>query len=273
MRKIVLASAKGGVSKTATATAMAVGMARRGLRVLLADLDAQANATWVLTGGQGAEEPTLGAVLMRDATATEAIRPSTVEGLDLLPADGSLSGVNVALVQELGRDTRLRSVLAPIEGSYDVVLLDTAPTFTTILANALVYAEEVIVPVDPGMFAMLGLVQMQQTIEEVREAYGNHALRLAGLVLARVSRNNVCRDVEAQLRSRFGELVYRSTIPLNAKVEEAFTRGQTVLQYAPKSAGAMAYEALISEVMGDGNGETERGGDGAERGSRASDAA
>jgi len=252
MRRIVLASHKGGTAKSTTATCLAVGLARRGRRVLLVDCDAQANATWTVMGGQPAEPPTLATVLTRHAAAKEAIRPTATPNLDLLPADPSLSGVNVALVQELGRDTRLRSALAPLDGGWDFVILDTAPTITTLLANALVYASEVIVPVDPGVYAMLGLVQLQVTIEEVREAYGHQALHLAGLVLTKMSRNNVSKDVETELRSRFGEKVYRTTIPLSAKIEEAHTRGQTVLEYAPKSSGAVAYGGLVDEVLSHG---------------------
>ena len=248
MRRIAMVCEKGGSGKTTTATAVAVGLARRGRRTLLIDADQQANASWTLMGGQGADAPTLGSVLMRQSSAAEAIRPTPTPGLDLLPADTAMGGVNVALAQELGRDTRLRSAMAPIEGRYDYVLVDTGPTFTTILANVLVYAAEVVVPLDPGVFAMLGLVQLQATIAEVREAYGNDALRLAGLVLTKVSRNNVARDVEAELRSRFGALVFGVTIPVRAKIEEAHTHGQTVMEYAPRSAGALAYAQLVEEI-------------------------
>ena len=96
---------------------------------------------------------------------------------------------------------------------------------------------------------MLGLVQLQATIAEVREAYGNDALRLAGLVLTKVSRNNVARDVEAELRSRFGAAGLRRDDPaVSAKIEEAHTRGQTVMEYAPRSAGALAYAQLVEEI-------------------------
>src|SRR3954451_10497460 len=166
MRRIVLASHKGGSAKSTSATCLAVGLASRGERVLLVDCDGQSNATWTVTGGQPVDPPTLSSVLMRRVAAEDAIRPTPIPDLDLLPADPSLSGVNVALVQELGRDTRLRSAMAPLEGRWDFVVLDTAPSVTTILANALVYAEEVIVPVDVGIYGVLGLVQLQETIEE-----------------------------------------------------------------------------------------------------------
>ena len=247
MRRIAVTNQKGGSGKTTTATAIAVGLALRGRRTLLVDLDGQANATWTLMGGQGASGPTLADVLLRDATADEAIRPTSTEGLDILPADGSLSGVNVALVQELGRDTRLRSALAPLDDRWDVAVFDTGPSLNTVMANALVAAGEVVVPVDPGVYAMLGLVALQDTIAEVRDAYGTD-LRLLGMLLTRVQRNNVHRDVEAELRARFGSLVFEPTIPMSAMVEAAATRGLTVMTHSPRSPAALAYGRLIEEI-------------------------
>ena len=252
MRRIAMVCLKGGSSKSTTTTALAVGLARRGHRTLVIDCDQQSNATWTLLGGQGADAPTLAAVLTRHASAEEAIRPTAVGGIDLLPADPSLGGVNVALAQELGRDTRLRSALAPIEGRYDYVLFDTGPAFSTVLANVLVYAHEVIVPLDPGVYAVLGLVELEGVVAEVKEAYGNHSLRLAGMLLTKVARNNVVRDIERGLRERFGPVVYKATIPLSAKFEEAHTRGTTVIDHAPKSPGAVAYQQFIEEVVANG---------------------
>jgi chromosome partitioning protein len=271
MRRIALVCLKGGSSKTTTTTALAVGLARSGKRVLVIDADQQSNASWTLLGGQGADPPTLASVMTRSASAVEAIRSTSVDGLDLLPADSSLGGVNVALAQELGRDTRLRSALATLEGRYDYVLADTGPAFTTVLANVLVWAEEVIVPLDPGVYAVLGLVQLEETIGEVREAY-NPALRLSGLVLTKVSRNNVARDVEAEIRARFGDLVFKTTVPLSSAVEQAHTHGRTVLEHAPKSAAAVAYLELVAEVLEHGR-ETKRGRGKAQRGPGAVDAA
>lgn len=249
MRRIAIACLKGGSSKSTTATSVAVGLARRGNRVLVVDTDAQANATWLLTGGQGADDPTIADVLTRRADAVDAIRPSVVPGLDLLPAASSLGAVNVALAQELSRDTRLRSALASLDDAYDYAIADTAPTFTTLLANVLVWASEIIVPADPGVFAVLGLVELQGVVEEVREAYGNAGLHLAGLVLTRLARNNVHKDVERNLRESYGDRVFRSTIPLSTVVEQAHTRAQTVMQFAPKSPAAVAYDALVEEII------------------------
>jgi chromosome partitioning protein len=259
MRRIAIVNQKGGTGKTVTAVTLAVGLARCGHRTLLIDCDAQANATWTVLGGQGAHPPTLASVLLRNADAADVIRSTPIERLDLLPADATLSGVNVALVQELGRDTRLRLAMATFEGQWDFVILDTGPTFTTVLANALVAATEVIVPVDPGVYAMLGLVALQETIAEVREVYGNTTLRLAGLLLTRVQRTKVAADVEAELRAKFGSLVFGSTIPLSAKIEEAATRGLTVMDHAPKSPGAVAYAQLVKEIA-NGRAKERRGG-------------
>ena len=258
MRKIAFVCEKGGTTKSTSAAAIAVGLAKRGHKTLLVDADQQGNLTWTMSGGQGAAPPTLASVLTRESSAVEAIRATTTPNLDLLPADGSLGGVNVALAQELGRDTRLRSGLSPIESSYDFCLIDTGPQFNTILANVLVWAVEVIVPLDTSVYAVLGLVQLQSTIAEVKEAYGNQALHIAGLILAKVSKNNVARDVESELRSRFGSLVFDATIPMSVKVEEAASRGTTVMDYAPTSPAAVAYQKIV-EVLDHGQSKQRNG--------------
>jgi chromosome partitioning protein len=258
-RRIAIASLKGGVGKTASAMAIAVGLAKRGLRTLLVDADQQANSTWSIMGGQGSDPPTLSAVLTREAMAADVIRQTTTPGLDLLPADGSLGGVNVALAQELGRDTRLRSALAPIDGRYDYIVYDSGPQMTTVLANVLVCATEVVTPLDPSVHAMLGLVALEAIIAEVREAYSNEALHLGGLLLTKmIARNNVCREVETELRSRYGKLVFKTTVPSSTKIEEANARGMCLLDYAPKSPGALAYFELVEEIVSHGEAKKRR---------------
>lgn len=249
MRRIVVASQKGGTGKTSTVVNLAVGLARAGQRVLVIDADAQANTSWTLSRGQGTDPPTLGQVLTREALAEEAIRASQVSGVDLLPSDASLSATNVGLVHEVGRDVRLRSAMAGHWGRWDFVLVDTAPMVSTVLVNCLVFGAEVLVPIDVGMYAVLGLVDLQQTLSEVREAYSHSELHMAGLLLTRVSRNNVHRDIELELRSSYGTSVYRTCIPASVKVEEAATRALTVLEHAPHSPAARAYEDLVQEVL------------------------
>lgn len=250
MRRIAFVNLKGGVGKSTCAATLAVGLAKRGRRVLLIDADAQGHAAWTVTRGRGGDDPGLGEVLLRRASIGEATRPSATDGLDVVPAGSSLGGANIALAQELGRDTRLRAALADVSG-YDEILIDSGPSLTPATVNVLVASQEAIAPVDAAMYAVLGLVDLRRVIDEVREAY-NPGLRLAGLVLCKARRDATSRDVERQLRDTFGDLVRRATIPLSAAVESAHARGLTILDHAPKSPAATAFEALIDEVLSDG---------------------
>jgi chromosome partitioning protein len=151
MRRIAFASEKGGVGKTTCALNVGVGLAKLGRRVLLVDVDPQGNASLVLTEGQGAESPTLSNVLMGDANALDAIRLTRTPGLDILPTDVHLADAALAIADRIGREGRLRAALADVEGSYDVVVLDTPPTRSLLTVNALCYASEVWIPVEPGL--------------------------------------------------------------------------------------------------------------------------
>lgn len=252
MRRIAFISEKGGAAKTTTAINVAVGLAKSGLRVLACDLDPQSNLSLVFLEGKPADAPTVGAVLLDQADAHEAIRPTATPGLDILPADVTLADANLALASVVGRERRLRVALEDLRGRYDAVVLDTSPQRSLLTVNALVFAEEVYIPIDPGLFAVAGLGQLQATVDEVRRYLDNRALRIAGLILTRTRNDNVSRDVEGQLRTMFGELVKRSAIPTNAKVEESHSRFQSVLDYAPRSAGAKAYAELVMEIIADG---------------------
>jgi chromosome partitioning protein len=272
VRKLVIAALKGGTAKSTTAVSLAVGLALRGKKALVVDCDSQGNASWILSDGKAPAGPTLAEVLSREASAPEAIRPTSAPGLDLLPADVSLGAVNVQLASQAGRDARLRSMLDAVEGRYDFVLCDTGPTVTTLWLNALVYAEEVIAPVDVGVFSVLGLVELEAAIADLRSAY-NLPLRLAGLILTRVQRNNLAKDVERQLRERFGPLVFQATVGLSVKFDEAHSRGTTVMQYAPESPGASAYSEIVGEIINGLGTKAGRGRAGADRDPRATGAA
>lgn len=263
MRSIAWLSEKGGTGKTTSALNTAAGLGRRGHRVLLIDADPQANSTLVLKGAGESDPsaPTLAHVLVGEATADEAIVGTSWPGVDLLPASIALAEVNDLLVNELGREKKLRRALAPVEADYGFVLVDTSPLRTLLNVNVLNYVREVLVPIDPGLFSLAGLAQIRQLVELVRANLDNDALRIAGLVLTRTVKNNVARDVEAQLRAEFGPLVFASTIPTNAKVEEAHSRMLPVAAYAPRSAGAIAYEALVEELLNDGDRTQVRAGD------------
>lgn len=252
MRSIAWLSEKGGTAKTTSAINSAVGLAKLGHRVLLVDADPQANATMVLLEGRSAGAPTLAHVLIDRADAADAIRPTRTEGLDVLPSDTLLADANVALASELGRERRLKLALEGLDAGYDFVVIDTSPQRTLINVNVLNYVGEVLCPVDPGIFSLSGLGTLREAVAEVARYLDNRALRLGGLVLTRTQRDNITRDVEARLRGTFGGLVFRTTIPGTTKIGEAHARFLSVLDYAPRSSGAKAYKALVSEIVGHG---------------------
>jgi chromosome partitioning protein len=145
--------------------------------------------------------------------------------------------------------------MAELAKPYDVCLIDTGPTRSLLTTNVLNFAGEVLVPIGPGLFGFLGLGQLQADMNLVRRFLENKALRLAGVFLVLIERNNVCRDFESEIRGMFGDLVFQATIPRSVKFEEANARQQSIFEHAPRCAGALAYEALTLEVMNRGDGE------------------
>jgi chromosome partitioning protein len=276
MRSLAWLSEKGGPGKSTCAINTAVGLAKLGNRVLFVDADPQANSTMVLGQGRAGGSPTLFHVLTNESDPADAIVSTTTPGLDLIPADGMLADANVVLVTELGRERRLRLAMPEVDHGYDFVVIDTSPQRSLVNVNVLNYAAEVYCPVDPGIFAIAGLMKLQEAIAGVVKFLDNPTLRLAGLVVNRVTRDNLSRDTEAQLREAFGPLVFKTTVSTSTKIGEAHARYQSVLDYAPGSTGAKAFEVLTREiiehgqVIGSGNGvdgadETHRAGSGKRR--------
>jgi chromosome partitioning protein len=252
MRLIAWISEKGGAAKTTSAINTAVGLAKLGNRTLLVDTDPQANASLVMLEGNPAESPTLANVLLGQADAHEAIKRTRTPGLDILPASVELADATDALSKLIGREARLRAALADVEPDYDFIVVDSSPTRSVLTVNVLVAVREVYIPIEPGLFSLSGLGQIQAAIEDVRRYLGNGVLKIAGLVLTRTRNDGVSRDVEAQLRATFGALVCTATVPSSVKVEEAHGRFQSVLDYAPRSNGAKAYESLVAEIVDHG---------------------
>ena len=271
MRRIAVINAKGGSGKTTTALCLAVGLTRRGRRTLLVDADAQGNATMTALDGQAPEPPTLANVLMDPEMVAEAIRPTRLDRLDVLPADAQLADAALLLDKAIGRETRLRDALAGLGGRHDAVVVDCPPQTSLVVLNVLAAVAELIVPVDAGIYSVAGLAQLQGTVEQVRRYLHNRELRIAGLLLTRTHNNRATRDIAAQLREAFGPLVYRASIPHSVRVEEAHARNRTVLEFDPKSAPARAYEAFLDEVIG--HGQSEGNPDAAVRTDPAHDAA
>jgi chromosome partitioning protein len=203
-----------------------------------------------------AEQPerSLTGVMMGEYKAPAAILSTRYRGLDLLPADSSLADVNIAMADPTGklglaRESRLKRALRPLESRYDYVIVDTGPQRTLLNVNVLNYVDEVFVPIDPGYWSLVGVRNLEELIAQIREHMDHASLRIGGVLLTKVQRTNVAIEVAEQVRSYFGKRVFRATIPLNVKVEEAHSRGLSVLDYAPESAGAQAYLALTREVL------------------------
>jgi len=258
MRSIGFISEKGGVAKTTTALNVAAALGRAGERVLVVDTDPQGNASHVLLRGEKPRRPTLFEVLTGDADPGQAIVPTAFDGVDVLPADASLADATVVLAAEVGRERRLREALDGAGGGYAFVLVDTAPTRSILTTNVLNAVHELIVPFTPGLFGVLGLGQLQGDVAQVRRYLENKTLRIGGIVLTQVEKNNVHRELEDQLRAMFGALVFAAKVPRSIKVEEAHARHESVLTYAPKSIGAVAYRALAKEITSHGQREADR---------------
>jgi chromosome partitioning protein len=252
VRTIAVLNLKGGSGKTTTALNLAVGLARslpKKKRVLLVDGDASANATMTILDGHAAASPTLGQVLLKQAEAVEAIRPTRVPQLDVLPAAGSLANATLQLGEEWGREQRLRAALRTVEASYELCIIDSPPSMSLLSVNILQAATDVIVPVDSGIYSLAGLVRLNDVIALVRENLDHAALHVIGLVLTKVMTTKSPTPIENQLREAYGELVYRTVIHYDAKVEESAAHHRSVLEFAPSSKAAVEFNGLIEEVL------------------------
>ena len=155
------------------------------------------------------------------------------------------------LSDQLGRERRLRGAMLPLEGDYDLVIIDAAPTMGLVTINVVNYVRELLVPVDAGLYSVAGLGRLQETVTKSSDI-STTAVRIAGLVLTRAHNNRATKDIEGQLREAFGDLVHQAVIPHSVRVEEAHARHRTILEFAPRSAPALAYDRLITEVLGHG---------------------
>jgi chromosome partitioning protein len=251
-RILAIANQKGGVGKTTTAINLATALTAVGERVLLLDADPQGNASTGLGIPRGLRRKTLYDVLMEGLPATEAAMRTALPGLDLLPSDPDLSGVELELGQTPRRSYRLRDAMAPIRSqhAYDYVLIDCPPALSLLTVNAMTAADGVLVPLQCEFFALEGLTQLMRTIDLVRGSL-NPTLEIQGLVLTMYDRrNSLSAQVAADVRQHFGDKVYETIIPRNVRVSEAPSFGKPALIYDLKCAGSQAYIKLARELVG-----------------------
>jgi chromosome partitioning protein len=249
---ISVVNQKGGVAKTTTAINLAAGLALEGYKVLLIDADPQSNATQVFIHPEIEleTEKTLYNVIMKFAPLPTVIRSTAQPNLSFAPSHIRLSSADLELAQALdNRSARLRRAVDEIKGNYDHIIIDNPPSLGLLTINSFVASDALIIPVSTAFFALTGLVQLQETIAMVKQTNLNPSLRILGVLCTFADYTNVSKDVETQLRSFFGEQVFQTVIPRNVSLEEAHSRHTHIFDRAPRSGGALAYKALVQEVI------------------------
>ncbi len=245
-----LANQKGGVGKTTTTINLGAYLAEAEQRVLLIDMDPQANATSSLGLDKYQLEFSVYDALIDELPLTKAILRSPELGLFMAPSTPALAGAEVELVNLLAREYRLAEALKPVVERYDYVLIDCPPSLGLLTINALVAAfSGVLIPIQCEYLALEGLTQLQQTIELVRSRL-NRGLMVRGILMTMFDgRTNLSQQVVEQVRQHFGAQVFDSLIPRSVRLSEAPSYGQPISVYAPRSAGALAYQALAAELI------------------------
>src|SRR6266576_2805441 len=251
MKIVAIANQKGGVGKTTTAVNLGAALAELGHRILLVDLDPQANATSSF-GLEGVEQISLYEPLLGEASITEKIFPTRRDGLFIVPADLDLAGAEVEIARMPNHLTRLAETLKPLHAdeTFDFVLLDCPPSLGILMSNALAAADELLTPIQCEYFALEGLVKIVRVVEQVRDSGANDHIEIGGIVMTMFdSRTNLSGQVVDEVRQHFGRRVYNTVIPRTVRLSEAPSFGKSILEYDPSGAGASAYRALAREFI------------------------
>ena len=247
-RIVSIANQKGGVAKTTTSVNLAAGLALRGHRILVVDIDPQANATT----GLGLDHRSLPLstydLLLGEASLEQVVRPTLIKGLDCAPSSVDLSGAEVELVGTMERERKLSDALVGAGARYDLIFLDCPPSLGLLTVNAMAAAQDLIVPVQCEYYALEGLGQLLGNAERVRRAL-NPDLRIAGFLMTMFdARTKLSSQVADEVRNHFGDLVFGTVIPRSVRISEAPSFGEPVLTLDPSSRGAISYRLLAAEV-------------------------
>ena len=248
-RVLAVANQKGGVGKTTTAVNLSAGLALAGRSTLLVDFDPQASATSGLGVHPQELEASVYHVLIGARTAEEAIRPTKVESLSLLPASRDLIGAEIELVPLPRREYRLDDAIAQIRRQYEFVVIDCPPSLGLLTVNALTAADGVLVPLQCEYYALEGLSALLETIGFIRQSL-NPRLDIAGLLLTMFdTRNGLAHQVVNEVRQHFPRQVFEAVIPRNVRLSESPSYGVPAMVYDASSRGARAYGALAEELI------------------------
>ncbi len=247
---IAVCNQKGGVGKTTTAINLSTYLALSGKKILLVDIDPQANAT----SGFGIDKTSVAVgtyqFLLEEASPEKVIQPTAIQNLSLVPSNEDLMGAEVELVSEVGREGKLKRALAPLTAQFDFIFIDSPPSLGLLTVNALVAADSVIIPMQCEYFALEGLSQLIRTIDLVRERL-NPALTLRGVLLTMADfRTNLTDQVIQEARNFFKEKVYQTVIPRSIRLSEAPGFGKPIALYDAHCPGAQKYRELGQEILG-----------------------
>ncbi|SIQ84790.1 chromosome partitioning protein [Rhizobium sp. RU20A] len=248
-RIITIANQKGGVGKTTTAINLATALAAIGQRVLIVDLDPQGNASTGLGIQRRDRKMSSYDLMVGQHALSETVQATAVPNLSIVPSTLDLLGVEMEISREPDRVFRLRKALAACAADFDYILVDCPPSFNLLTMNAMAAAHSVLVPLQCEFFALEGLSQLLETVDQVRRSV-NPTLDIQGIVLTMFdARNNLAQQVVSDVRTYLGDKVYHTLIPRNVRVSEAPSYGKPAILYDLKCAGSQAYLQLASEVI------------------------
>ena len=250
MKIVAISNQKGGVGKTTTAVNLAAALAETGARILLVDLDPQGNATSAL-GIEQRPGLSLYGPLTGSGTAASMICESGRRNLALIPAHMELAGSEIDLARTQDHLQRLRTLLEPLDtGAYDYIILDTPPSLGVLMTSALGAADEVIVPLQCEYFGLEGLAKIFHVVDQIRTSGANPKVQIEGIVMTMFDpRTNLARQVVADVRKHFEEVVYETIIPRSVRMGEAPSFGKPITEYEPGGRGAQAYRAMAAEFL------------------------